>query len=67
MTLAELNSLRPGDRIVYTVRDTQTRGRIISIWRDDTLVVEWSEGIKDTIPITEHESQYLHRAQQGQG
>ena len=63
MTLAELNSLRPGDRVVYRVRDTETPGKVISIWRDDHVRIRWIDWDRsiDSIPINEQEAKYLER------
>ncbi len=59
MNVAEMNSLRPQDRILFTVAKTTTKGTVLSVWRDDMLSVKWSDGTKDTLLIDNENAKML--------
>lgn len=60
MTRAEMNALRPGDKVIYRVSHTGTKGRIISVWRDSHITVCWeNEKSTDTMPIDDENAKHL--------
>jgi hypothetical protein len=61
MTKAELNELRPGDKVVYEAANRTTKGKITAVFRDSHYAVKWSDGTTDTCPITEEGDRHLKR------
>lgn len=59
MTKEQMNQLRPGQSVVYTVSTTRTKGRVLSVWRDDVISVKWSDGSKDTLMIDDDTAKHL--------
>jgi len=61
MTRDEMNQLRPGDRIAYEVARTATRGRVVSVWRDDRVQVRWGDNSLDDLMIDDDTAKHLKK------